>query len=77
MVVPSQPRETKKKYSLCIFTSHLKLQRMLVDLFCYLWTRDGQITSPASLSDQIFSDFLISGLTVNKKNVLKNPVFWV
>lgn len=32
--------------------------------------RDRQIISPASLSDQIFSIFLIRGLTVNKINQL-------
>lgn len=32
--------------------------------------RDRQIISPASLSDHIFSIFLISGLTVNKINQL-------
>lgn len=42
---------------------------MLVD-FVTFGRRDRQIISPASLSDQIFSIFLIRGLTVNKINQL-------
>lgn len=42
----------------------------MVDWFCYIWTTIRQIISPASLSDQIFSIFLIRGLTVNKINQL-------
>lgn len=34
-------------------------------------TTDRQIISPASLSDHIFSIFLIRGLTVNKINQLR------